>query len=211
MTSSSDAMLWQPWASAGDAGRADATAAPEGDWLPALSADGGAAESARRHIEDVAYRRGHEEAVRGERERVEARCANALHAVVRVTEQLEGIVGQFAHDRERDLQAVAIAIARHLVQHELTIDPMRIGELVRRALELLPPEHAFEARLHPEDFEMLGPVLARLQPEGRNVKLNWVADPGIERGGFVLESPQRVVDGRTDVALRALYEKLDHE
>jgi len=217
MTSSNDAALWQPWspAAAVDAEPAAVARPPAPDdgasWLPALPADGGIEDAKRRQVEDEAYRRGQADALRAERERIDARCATALHAVGRVTEHLESIAEQFARDRESDLQAVAIAIARHLVQRELTMDPLRVGELLRQALELLPRDHAFEVRLHPDDLETLGESLARLEPEGRQVKLFWLSDLAIERGGFLIESPQRVVDGRTDVALRALYERLDHE
>jgi flagellar biosynthesis/type III secretory pathway protein FliH len=164
-----------------------------------------------RALQREAYERGHEEAVRVERERADARCATALQAVARAAGHLGEIATEFAQDRERDLQGLAIAVARHIVQHELTIDPLRVGELVRRALDLLPLDHTIEVRLNPEDLHTLGPSLEGLRPEGRQVSVQWVGDPSVERGGFVAETPHRIVDGRADVALRALYERFDHD
>jgi hypothetical protein len=38
--------------------------------------------------------------------------------------------------------------------------------------------------------------------------VHWIADPSLDRGSFRLSSPERLVDGRADVALRSLYERL---
>jgi flagellar biosynthesis/type III secretory pathway protein FliH len=220
MTSSSDAGLWRPL----DLETLGAAvSAPESAWLPAAGADAGEEpgawlpalhtdhDLAERGRVESAYHRGRDEAAESERRRADDRCATALRTVEQARQQLERLAGEFARDRERDLQALAVAVARHIVQHELTIDPLRVGELVRRALELLPLDHTIEVRLHPEDLRTLAPSLDRLAPENRPVKLLWMADPSLERGGFVLETPQRIVDGRTDTALRALYERFDHD
>jgi hypothetical protein len=57
-------------------------------------------------------------------------------------------------------------------------------------------------RLNPADLGALG-----LGP-GAGAPVQWTADPVLEPGSFVVESPARVVDGRTDVALRQLFERL---
>ena len=86
-----------------------------------------------------------------------------------------------------------------------------MSALVRRAIEQLPLDHTLEVRLHPDDLATLAPSLEAMAAPGRHVKLQWSSDASIERGGFVVETPHRIIDGRTDVALRTLYEKLDHE
>jgi flagellar assembly protein FliH len=226
MTSSSDA-LWQPFVPAGPtvlalvpapgafapvaAASPRATAEPPA-WLPSLRTNAErAAADAKRTIEEMAYRRGLEEGAHAERARADVRCVTALEAVARAAAHLDAIAGEFARDRERDAQAVALAAARHIVQHELTIDTLRVGELVRRAIELLPLDHALEIRVHPEDLETLRGGLEAMAPVGPHVRLDWRSDASIDRGGFVIETPHRIIDGRADVALRALYERLDHE
>jgi flagellar biosynthesis/type III secretory pathway protein FliH len=223
MTSSSDAG-WRPFAafvpSLVPGGMAFAPAPAEtieskpgsNDWLPPLRTrpelDALAAERDR---EERAYSRGADEATRAERSQAEARCATALQAVAGAAAHLAGIAEEFARDRERDVQAIAIAAARHIVQHELALDPLRVAELVRRAVELLPTDHTLEIRLHPDDLATLRSGLEAMAPPGRNLHLSWLADADLERGGFVIETPHRIVDGRADVALRALYERLDHD
>lgn len=222
MTSSSDHPAWTPAPlSAGAA----ADLAPDFAGLPfeAAVAEGPAwlrplrtsreeqleIERARQRGAD--YRRGAEEALRKERVLDEERCRSALLAVKKVADHLEMIAAEFARDRERDLHGLAVAIARQVVQHELMMDPLRVGELVRRALELLPGDTTIEVRLNPEDLAMLGESVSSLLPAGRQVRMAWRPDPGLERGNFTAESPQRIVDGRTDVALKDLYERLEHD
>lgn len=227
MTSSSDTGRWQPLllvstplASSPGKSAFTPSLVPDGamvgdpavvevsGWLPSLRTTAEAtADHTRRAVAEEAFR----EASRTERLRADARCATALLAVARAADHLEVIAAEFAQDRERDLQGLAIAVARHIVQHELTIDPERVGELVRRALALLPLDHSIEVRLNPEDLATLTPSLQELRPQGREVIVRWVGDPAVERGGFIAETPHRIVDGRADVALRALYERFDHD
>ncbi len=183
-----------------------------GIWLPTLrSTARGIEESAADALERLAYERGFAAGVADERGRTEQRSRNALQTVANVAIQLESIQLQFARDRERDLHGLAIAIARQMLQRELTLDPELTGELVRRALALLPLDTTIEVRMHPEDLAMLGTSVAEFGSPGRALQLTWVGDPTLERGGFLLETPARVVDGRADVALRQLYERLDHD
>ena len=139
------------------------------------------------------------------------RLAPALAVLEAVTSHLAAIADTFARDRERDLHALAIAIAKQILQREIATDPAWIETLVVRAIERLPLDPEFTVRLHPEDLALLGSDLARLRPEGRRVEMAWVADARLERGAFVVETPHRLVDGRADVALRALYDRLDHD
>jgi len=143
--------------------------------------------------------------------RARAALAPAIQALEGVHGALAAAAAEFARTREHDLWTLALAVARKLVQRELVADPAMVRDLVARALELLPLDTALEVRLHPADLELLGPERDRLTPSGRLLAIQWVADPALERGGFVIESPQRLVDGRADVALRALYERLTHE
>lgn len=220
MTSSSDRAPWTPldWARVTLGPDAGVVAEPEptppvvsesgSAWLPALADD---ADRARALLEDDAYRRGQDDASREERARADARCRTALQAVARAAAHLESIAAEFSRDRERDLQAVALAVARKLVRRELDASPELVGTLVGQAIELLPLDHVLDVRLHPDDLQTLGANVDDVVPAGRSVRVQWIADASLEKGGFLVESPARIVDGRTDVALRSLYERFDHE
>lgn len=211
MTSSPEHAVWAPLTLERTAPRQVSAAGPDA-WLPALStAAEDRAQLERATLQADAFARGAEEAKLRERQRLEEQARAALATVHGVAERLSELEADLVRDRERDLQAMAVAVARHLVQGELIADPNRLAGLIQRALDLLPLDLRIEVRLNPADLAVLGAAVATPRPEGRAVELVWIADPAVERGGFMLETPQRIIDGRVDVALRDLYERLGHE
>jgi flagellar biosynthesis/type III secretory pathway protein FliH len=135
----------------------------------------------------------------------------ALETLSGLTEALEQTHADFRLDLERGLHALAIAIARQLIQREVAADPSIVSDLIERALELVPHDLTLEVRLNPTDLEVLQARLDQLEIAGRPLNVQWIEDSSLERGSFLLETPLRVVDGRTDDALQNLYERLGHD
>lgn len=158
-----------------------------------------------------AHERGRAQGLEEGAVRVRQELRPALLALGRVAEVLQAERANFAAVRERNLQAIALAVAGKLVQREVAADPGQVQELVRRALAMLPLDASLEVRLHPDDLAMVQRLQEGDGTGGQAPAIQWVSDPGLERGAFVLESPQRIVDGRFDVALRHLYDRLDHD
>jgi len=160
---------------------------------------------------DEAYERGFAAGLREGDARAQERVRNALELLGRVGEYLHTAQSAFVRDRARDLHGLALAVARRLVQRELTADPELVRELVARALDLVPLEAQLDIRVHPDDVPVLESAPPAPTSEGGAPSIQWVPDPTIERGSFVVETPMRIVDGRTDFALRSLYERLEYE
>jgi flagellar assembly protein FliH len=145
------------------------------------------------------------------REAGEALVEPALRALHGIMQRLEATEAEFARERERNLTALALVVARKLVQQEIEVRPDVLQSLVAKALELVPPGAASEVRMHPADLEALVPGIEKMAVDGRAPAVQWVGDPSLSRGGFLVDSPVRVVDGRVDSALRQLYERIDHD
>jgi len=154
-----------------------------------------------------AWREGYAEGARRGQQEAESLLGPAGEALRGVVERIQGAEAAFARDRVRHVEALALAVARQLVQRELSADPARVRERVEKALELVPRDATIQIRMHPLDLDAVQSIAAT---EDGGVPLEWIPDPGLDRGDFVLETPQRIVDGRADVALRALFERLDH-
>jgi flagellar assembly protein FliH len=176
-----------------------------------VSSDPAAGAEAARSELGEAYDLGFADGLRAGSESAEQRIRPALETVARITEALDSARIEFEHNREQDLVALALAVARKLVHREITADPGVVRDLVARALELMPADPAFEVRLHPADFAVIGRDLESIFPAGRPQVIQWIADASLQRGSFVIESPLRVVDGRTDTALRTLYDRFGHD
>ena len=216
MTSSPDAVLaWPlPRLAHPDPFRDAASASPDGTLeLPDLAVGTGRStpESATATATESAVARGYAEGVGEGEARAAEQLRPALETLLQVPRSLQSSAAEFARDRERNLYGLALAVAQKIIQREIAADPEVVRVLVARALEMLPLDTAVEVRLHPADLELLQAEIERLAPSGRLLAIRWVGDAALERGGFLIESPARIVDGRTDVALRALYERLAYD
>ena len=158
--------------------------------------------------EELAYARGLEVGRREAVEEAERRLGSVRHALAGVAAAREHERATFARRGEESLYAIATALAQRLLQRELALDGTVVRDLVRRALEAVPLEGTLEVRIHPVDLAALGDDLELYAPGGRRLELRWVPDPAIGRGGFMIESPLRVVDGRVEKVLEAALERL---
>jgi flagellar assembly protein FliH len=143
--------------------------------------------------------------------RAENGVQSALKALSGVVERLESARAAVEREWKPNLFSLALAIARKLVQREVQTNPEIVLELVNRAIQLVPLDTTLEIRLNPVDLVLLGERLDQALPPDRALSVRWVSDPSLDPGAFLLETPQRIVDGRADVALRTLYDRLDDD
>ncbi len=219
MTSSPDALpesvlLWippllEPWSGERRPEPA-AVAVAEGPWKPLELELSPVPALPRRSEAEEAFARGYDEGMRDGTTRTQQTLAPAVATLQSVTARIDADRTRQARDRERDVRALALAVARRLVMNAVADDPEVLARLVARALELMPADAPIEVRLGLADLEALSGAMERMSAEG-GPPLRWVADPQLGRGSFVIESPARLVDGRIDVALRSVFEALDRE
>ncbi len=132
----------------------------------------------------------------------------AAGLLVSTAEALDAARLGVVRELEDSVYLLALAVARHLIQREVTADPTIVRDLVNRGLEAFPVGSSVEIHLNPEDLNALRSQFGLPGTAGRAADLQWIADPAIERGGCTLETPHRVVDGRVDLALGDLYQRL---
>lgn len=160
---------------------------------------------------EESYERGYADGLRDGQEKAGEEIAPATEAITKAAQALENMKGELRRDIEGSIHALAIAIARQLVQREVSADPSITRDLVNRGLELLPLDASIEIRMNPSDLAQLGDELAQSAVQVEGSAIQCVEDPSLERGSFLLESPFRLIDGRVDHALRSFYERLEHE
>ncbi len=153
------------------------------------------------------YANGHQAGVLQAR----AELAPADEALRRLVDQLQREMALVRPRAEANLYALGLTVARWLMQREIAENPAAVEPLIRRAVQLLPAGTAVEIHAGAADVEALSTHLRLAEADGRPLPVHWVADPALEPGSFRLVSPERIVDGRVDVALRALYERLASE
>jgi flagellar assembly protein FliH len=130
----------------------------------------------------------------------------AALALRQTADQLRGQVASTVH-------ALAVAIAQHLLERELSQDPAALRVLLNRALMLAPMSGTVVVRLHPDDLAALQ-TIGGLEPpaiESNGADLRWIGDVTVTRGSCMVEGPNAIIDGRIDRALLDIYERISHD
>jgi flagellar assembly protein FliH len=135
------------------------------------------------------------EQVRGYVERLD----NLLADIARPFAELDEAV-------QRELLALAMALARQIVRRELRQDPTQIIGIVREAIGQLPvAAREVRVQLHPEDAAIVREHLAPVEHERA---WSLVEDPMMLRGGCQVLSSSSRIDVRLDARLGALLSEL---
>lgn len=169
-------------------------------------------EELQRRAVEAAFERGHAEGVLEGEERARRQLQSSLQALEAATKDLTSETLSWRDALARNLHALAIAVARQIVQRELRTDAETLEQIVSRALSHFQMEEAVTVRLNPADLSLLSTHALEATggtaalPGGREIR--WRPDGNVERGGCVVEGAERLVDGRVDTALLRLYQEL---
>jgi flagellar assembly protein FliH len=158
----------------------------------------------RSRFESDAHARGRAEGERTVREGMAAEVASAVAALNAACAAVQMHEARWVANAEENIAALAVAVARHIVQREVVTDPATVRALVARALVELPVDSTIVVRLHPEDIAACGGLPVQ-DASGRTSDVRFTADPAIMRGGCLIEGRERIIDGRLDTSLIRAY------
>jgi flagellar assembly protein FliH len=128
-----------------------------------------------------------------------ARLDAVLGALARPLAELDDEV-------ERQLAALAVAIARQLVRRELKSDPSQVIAVIREAVGRLPAAaRDVRVHLHPEDATI---VRDRLAITTADRAWSVVDDPILSRGGCVVRTDTSQIDARLESRIAAIVGSL---
>jgi len=177
---------WQP-RQFGQADKPRDGASPEGQAKAAEAAPGfeeGLREGMRRGVEQA--RAEAAQLRRTEQEQAAQRLASIVHAA---TQALNDIQQTFAERVTR----LAVEIARSATGIAIDLEMDVITPAVQKALDgVVDGALAPVVRLHPTDASLFGEALAPLLAQH---KASLLVDPGVERGGCLVDTPTGRVDG----------------
>lgn len=181
---------------------------PEPSPEPAPEPDAAEADALDLQAElDAAYQRGYDDG-RAEGRAVEAtRVGNAVRAVEEVIAEFQKRAPRWREAVEKNLVALATAIAREIIGREMQGSVEDLNALIRSAVSEFPLDAIIRIRLNPADLSAISsPLGGNALEAGRQVR--WIPDPEISVGGCVVEGPESIVDGRVEKALDRIYSEL---
>lgn len=143
---------------------------------------------------------GHREAYEQTRAALEARLA-----------RLEYFIGELVQPVRRHQEEVAdsltslvTTLARVVVQRELLLDSSVIRQVVRQALDVLPPEAGnIRIYVHPDDLEPVHEIAGTLEATS-----SVVADPELTPGGCRVETRHSLVDFTVEERFRQAVQNM---
>jgi flagellar assembly protein FliH len=143
-------------------------------------------------------------------ELAEARVAESLTVIEKLTTQLNAAATLAPTILEENIAAISVIVARQIVGREVTTTPEIVADLVRRALTEFPIDQAVRIRVHPVDLSLLTVAGSApgTQPITGTREASWLADARVGRGGCLIEGRDRIVDGRIDAALERAYHRM---
>jgi flagellar assembly protein FliH len=158
----------------------------------------------RSRIEAEAHARGRAEGERAARAQLETGVGEAVDALREAVSMVQMHEARWVANAEENIAALAVAVARHIVQREVSSDPSTVRELVSRALVGFPLDAQIVVRLNPADIAACGTLVVP-NSAGRTPDIRYTADPHIMRGGCLIEGRDRIIDGRIDTSLERAY------
>ena len=158
--------------------------------------------------EELAYERGVAEGHREARGAAEAEWRAAVQVLATAADTVRATRSRWLDTAEANLYALATAVAHQVIDREVSIEPELVLELVRRALDEIDAESPVTVRVHPQDLPLVQARLGAAGSEGEQIEIAFAADASLSRGGCIVETPRRLVDGRIETALQALYVRL---
>lgn len=168
-------------------------------------------EEQRRLDIEAAFERGRKDGYAAGEAKGQETVKAALATLLAATEELRSEALSWREALARNLHALAVAIAKQVVQRELRTDASEIEQVVSLALTEFPMEEAVTVRINPADLTLLSAHAVEAHGEGSLTggrEIKWRADPQIQSGGCVVEGVERLVDGRVDTALLRIYQRL---
>jgi flagellar biosynthesis/type III secretory pathway protein FliH len=157
----------------------------------------------------LGFAQGRDEGERAER----ARLGPAVRAADEAIDSINAREERWTGAVEENLVALALGIARHLVDREMNADADVVTGLVGSALATFPVDQPVRIRVNPDDLTIIRTLRAE-RPASifgrREEATNWVADARIGRGGCIVEGRDRIVDGRVETALERIYRRISY-
>jgi flagellar assembly protein FliH len=134
----------------------------------------------------------------GERAGLEAgtkRAEAMLRRLAQTLDELKSLRATMVRQTEQQMVQLALAIARKVLRREATIDQDLLVAMARVALERVGESGAATIRLNPEDYSQ---TVQRHGDHWAGSRVKVVADPGVSRGGCLVESEYGFVDASVD-------------
>ncbi|MBP7779336.1 MAG: hypothetical protein KA371_19635 [Acidobacteria bacterium] len=157
-------------------------------------------------LEREAFTKGYAQGERAGAEAGASRAEATLGRLAQTLDDLQALRADLIRRTEREVVELALAIARKVLQREVSLDRDLLMAMARVALDRLADIATASIRLHPDDYAgvMLGRGPSAVSTHGVAI----VADASVRRGGCVVQSEFGSVDIGVETQIDELAQAL---
>jgi flagellar assembly protein FliH len=157
-------------------------------------------------LSTAAYQEGLRQGEAAARQEVGARLSPVLTAFQQATTEVTGLRAGILQQAEEDVITLAFQLARKIIQHEVLEHRQVLATTLRRALEHVVEQDQVVVWVHPDDLHYATEMQEELRRAMGDLKtLTLQGDPGVGRGGCIVESSLGTIDAR----IEAQFEELE--
>jgi len=146
----------------------------------------------------AAHRQGFEEGEAAARQRSAALVEAMQKTLARSIEEVTGSRLRYRREAERDVVALALAVARRILHRELTVAPEALLGVVKAALDKMEAREVQQVRVSRQDAPLLRQFFEQM---GAPQRIEVIADASLAPGGVKLESSRGLLDASVDTQL----------
>ncbi len=158
-------------------------------------------------VERDAFTKGYAQGERAGTEAAASRADAMLRRLAQTLDDLQGLRSDLIRRTEREVVELSLAIAKKVLQREVSLDHDLLLAMARVALDRLADVSTASIRLHPDDYAVV--ALGRGPSAVTTHGVQIVADGSVRRGGCVVQSEFGSVDigvaTQIDELTRALF------
>ncbi len=159
------------------------------------------------------HSQGYQAGLEAGRQAAQAEMQQTLQQALEKADRLVKVAEQEAHrmiiDAERQVVAIALAVAGKVIAREIEENPATILPVVKEALAKVRDQDNIVIRVNPDDYEMVLMAKHDLQlMVGREHAVSVSADQIVAAGGCVIDTALGTVDAKLDTKLEMVYKAI---
>lgn len=156
----------------------------------------------RMHVEvTLARKSGFEEGLRQAKAEDSAEISAAADRLAHHLKEVQVLKNRIRNEAEAELVRLALAIARRVLNRELTVDPDSIQGIAHAALQKLQQRELVRIRVHASGVASIKSAIERC---GLSGAADVSSDPSMGVGDLVLETARGELDASVDTQLREI-------
>jgi flagellar assembly protein FliH len=146
----------------------------------------------------AAQQQGFEEGQAASRQNFAGQVEAMQLKLARSVEELTGSRPRYRREAEKDVVALALAIARRILHRELTVAPEALLGLLKAALDKMESREVHQARVSRQDAPLLRQFFEQMNLPHR---VEVIADAALAPGAVMIESSRGMLDASVDTQL----------